>query len=111
MGQTSFVVVVTWGAGSQSGLCVPNPEIPDICHVAARCRFGAYSVKVTGQGIIQWRDPVTGAFGRQIKLDGEAKTYYGNAAVPVEKQCGDGSVGVYFPDDLAGGGPVCTACN
>lgn len=106
---TNFTVSVIWGAGSSPGICVPNQQFPAICEIEAPCMFGAYTVVVEGNGPIQWRQD-SGQFGDTKDLMGTEKGVYGDAANPTERPCGSGVIQVYFPDDLAGGGPLCTGC-
>lgn len=117
VGVTAIVVTATWGAGSTPGTCVPYPPPnQSYCHSTMGCEFGAYQVTVTGTGTLQWRDPSTGQFGKKLHLGnpdggpGKLSTQYGDAANPTPKECGGGTIDVYFPDDLAGGGALCTSC-
>jgi len=106
VGTTNFVVTVNWaGGGSTPGVCDPVTcgTIP--------CYFGRYQVIVTGTGAVQWRkDPPASGFEGEVAVAGVVKRKYGSAAFPIEYECGSGLHQAYFPDDLAGGGPVCTAC-
>lgn len=113
IGATSFVVTVVWGPGGNStpGICNPIPESPGHCDIALNCFFGAYSVTATGNGLAKWRNPTTGQWESKQLINGAVTKKFGDAANPKEIMCGNGETQVYLPDDLAGGGPLCTQCN
>lgn len=108
VGTTTFAVTDLWGLNSEDGQCA---GAAGNCTPVAPCEIGAYVVQVTGAGTLQWReDPPGTAFEGKIKVTGDNSRPYGDAANVEDWDCGEGLHQLYFPNDLAGAGPVCTPC-